>query len=333
MSETIVSVRDLSKHFILKGGWGQPARTLRAVEGVSFDIARGETLGLVGESGSGKSTTGRMLVGLLPATRGSVKLFGHEIAEKGHGGIEPVRRRVQFVFQDPQGSLDPRMRVEAAIAEPIDVAGTHSRSERADRVRELIGLVGLPRDCGERFPHEFSGGQRQRIGIARALALNPDFIVCDEPVSALDVSMQAQVVNLLLDLQERLGLGYLFIAHDLAVVRNVSNRIAVMYAGSLVEIAPRKQLYATPRHPYTQALLASVARPQPHRVRSRSVAGEMPSLLNPPSGCPFHTRCPHVMGVCRVDKPLLRPLADGHLAACHLDVAPEPARVIPLVAA
>ena len=333
MSETIVSVRDLSKQFILKGGWGQPARTLRAVEGVSFDIARGETLGLVGESGSGKSTTGRMLVGLLPATRGSVKLFGHEIAEKGHGGIEPVRRRVQFVFQDPQGSLDPRMRVEAAIAEPIDVAGTHSRSERADRVRELIGLVGLPRDCGERFPHEFSGGQRQRIGIARALALNPDFIVCDEPVSALDVSMQAQVVNLLLDLQERLGLGYLFIAHDLAVVRNVSNRIAVMYAGSLVEIAPRKQLYATPRHPYTQALLASVARPQPHRVRSRSVAGEMPSLLNPPSGCPFHTRCTYALDVCRVDKPLLRPLSDGHLAACHLDVVPKPARVIPVVAA
>ena len=333
MSETIVAVRDLSKHFILKGGWGQPARTLRAVEGVSFNIARGETLGLVGESGSGKSTTGRMLVGLLPATRGSVKLFGYEIADKGHGGIEPVRRRVQFVFQDPQGSLDPRMRVEAAIAEPIDVAGTHSRSERADRVRELIGLVGLPRDCGERFPHEFSGGQRQRIGIARALALNPDFIVCDEPVSALDVSMQAQVVNLLLDLQERLGLGYLFIAHDLAVVRNVSNRIAVMYAGSLVEVAPRKQLYAAPRHPYTQALLASVPRPQPHRVRAKSVAGEMPSLLNPPSGCPFHTRCPYVMDVCRVDKPLLRPLADGHLAACHLDVAPEPVRVIPLVAA
>ncbi len=333
MSEPIVSVRDLSKHFILKGGWGQPNRTLRAVEGVSFDIAKGETLGLVGESGSGKSTTGRMLVGLLPATRGSVKLFGHEIAEKGHGGIEPVRRRVQFVFQDPQGSLDPRMRVEAAIAEPIDVAGTHSRSERADRVRELIGLVGLPRDCGERFPHEFSGGQRQRIGIARALALNPDFIVCDEPVSALDVSMQAQVVNLLLDLQERLGLGYLFIAHDLAVVRNVSNRIAVMYAGSVVEIAPRQQLYATPRHPYTQALLASVPRPQPNRVRAKSVAGEMPSLLNPPSGCPFHTRCPYVMDVCRVDKPLLRPLADGHLAACHLDVIPEPSRLIPLVAA
>jgi oligopeptide/dipeptide ABC transporter ATP-binding protein len=333
MNQPIVSVRDLSKHFTLKGGWGQPKRTLRAVEGVSFDIAKGETLGLVGESGSGKSTTGRMLVGLLPATRGSVKLFGHEIAGKDHRAIDPVRRRVQFVFQDPQGSLDPRMRVEAAIAEPLDVAGNISKGDRADRVRELIGLVGLPRDCGERFPHEFSGGQRQRIGIARALALNPDFIVCDEPVSALDVSMQAQVVNLLLDLQDRLGLGYLFIAHDLAVVRNVSNRIAVMYAGSVVEIAPRQQLYATPRHPYTQALLASVPRPQPNRVRARSVAGEMPSLLNPPSGCPFHTRCPYVMDVCRVDKPQLRPLADGHLAACHLDVVPAPSRVIPLVAA
>lgn len=326
MSEPIVSVRDLSKHFILKGGWGKPALTLRAVEGVSFDIAKGETLGLVGESGSGKSTTGRILVGLLPATHGSVKLFGHEITKNGHGSIEPVRRRVQFVFQDPQGSLDPRMRVKAAIAEPIDVAGTHSRGDRADRVRELIGLVGLPRDCGERFPHEFSGGQRQRIGIARALALNPEFIVCDEPVSALDVSMQAQVVNLLLDLQERLGLGYLFIAHDLAVVRNVSNRIAVMYAGTMVEIAPRKQLYASPRHPYTQALLASSPRPQPNRIRSKSVAGEIPSLLNPPSGCPFHTRCPYVMDVCRVDKPLLRLFADGHLAACHLDVVPDSAQ-------
>ena len=332
MTAPIVSVRDLSKHFVLKGGWGRPARILCAVEGVSFHINKGETLGLVGESGSGKSTTGRMLVGLLPATRGSVKLFGHEIAEQGGRGIEAVRRRVQFVFQDPQGSLDPRMRVQAAIAEPLDVAGNFSRGDRADRVRELIGLVGLPRDCGERFPHEFSGGQRQRIGIARALALNPDFIVCDEPVSALDVSMQAQVVNLLLDLQERLGLAYLFIAHDLAVVRNVSSRIAVMYAGSVVEIAPRRPLYAAPRHPYTQALLASVPRPQPNRVRAKSVAGEMPSLLNPPSGCAFHTRCPYVMERCRVDKPLLRPAADGHLAACHLDAVPAPA-VIPLVRA
>jgi oligopeptide/dipeptide ABC transporter ATP-binding protein len=325
MSETIVAVRGLSKHFVMKGGWGRPTRMLRAVDGVSFEIAASETLGLVGESGSGKSTTGRLLVGLLPATGGSVRLFGHEIADGARpGAIDPVRRRVQFVFQDPQGSLDPRMRVEAAIAEPLDVAGGLSRGDRADRVRELIGLVGLPRDCGERFPHEFSGDPD-------ALALNPAFIVCDEPVSALDVSMQAQVVNLLLDLQDRLGLSYLFIAHDLAVVRNVSTRIAVMYAGSIVEIAPRRQLYATPRHPYTQALLASVPRPHPNRTRARTVAGELPSLLDPPPGCAFHTRCPYAFDRCRVERPLLRPLADGHLAACHLD-APAGA-VIPIVAA
>ncbi len=332
MTQPIVAVRDLSKHFVLKGGWGRPTRALRAVDGVSFEIAAGETLGLVGESGSGKSTTGRLLVGLLRATRGSVQLFGHEIADGARAGaIDPVRRRVQFVFQDPQGSLDPRMRVEAAIAEPLDVAGGLSRGDRADRVRELIGLVGLPRDCGERFPHEFSGGQRQRIGIARALALDPAFIVCDEPVSALDVSMQAQVVNLLLDLQDRLGLSYLFIAHDLAVVRNVSTRIAVMYAGSIVEIAPRRQLYATPRHPYTQALLASVPRPHPNRTRAKAVAGELPSLLDPPSGCAFHTRCPYAFDRCRVERPLLRPLADGHLGACHLD-APSGV-IIPILAA
>jgi oligopeptide/dipeptide ABC transporter ATP-binding protein len=332
MSETIVAVRGLSKHFVMKGGWGRPTRMLRAVDGVSFEIAAGETLGLVGESGSGKSTTGRLLVGLLPATGGSVQLFGHEIADGARpGAIDPVRRRVQFVFQDPQGSLDPRMRVEAAIAEPLDVAGGLSRGDRADRVRELIGLVGLPRDCGERFPHEFSGGQRQRIGIARALALDPAFIVCDEPVSALDVSMQAQVVNLLLDLQDRLGLAYLFIAHDLAVVRNVSTRIAVMYAGAIVEIAPRRQLYATPRHPYTQALLASVPRPHPNRTRPRTVAGELPSLLDPPSGCAFHTRCPYAFDRCRVERPLLRPLAHGHLGACHLDA--PPGVIIPILAA
>ena len=323
MNTPIVVVRDLCKHFVVKGGWGSPVRTLRAVDGVNFDIAAGETLGLVGESGSGKSTTGRMLVGLLPPSRGSVQLFGHEIANGVRAGaMEEVRRRVQFVFQDPQGSLDPRMRVEASIAEPLDVAGGMSRRDRADRVRELIGLVGLPSDCGERFPHEFSGGQRQRIGIARALALNPAFIVCDEPVSALDVSMQAQVVNLLLDLQESLGLSYLFIAHDLAVMRNVSTRIAVMYAGSIVEIAPRRQLYAAPRHPYTQALLASVPRPNPNRTRARSVAGELPSLFDPPAGCAFHTRCPVAFDRCRAERPFLRETASGHQSACHLDEPP-----------
>ena len=320
MSEPIVIARDLCRHFTLKGGWGQPARTLRAVQGLSFSIGAGQTLGLVGESGSGKSTTGRLLVGLLPATSGSITLFGHAIVVPGREpAMAPVRRRVQFVFQDPMGSLDPRMRIEDAIAEPLDIAGGLARGERSARVRELVELVGLPRDCGERFPHEFSGGQRQRIGIARALALNPSFVVCDEPVSALDVSMQAQVINLLLDLQDRLGLSYLFIAHDLAVVRNVSTHVAVMYAGSIVEIGPRRALYATPRHPYTQALLAAVPRPQPMRQRPRSVAGELPSLLDPPGGCAFHPRCPKALARCREEKPVLRVVGpDGQQAACHL---------------
>jgi len=320
MSEPIVIVRDLCRHFTLKGGWGRPSRVLRAVQEVSFDIEAGQTLGLVGESGSGKSTTGRMLVGLLPATSGSISLFGHPIVAPGREpAMAAVRRRVQFVFQDPMGSLDPRMRIENAIAEPLDIAGGLTRGDRTARVRELVELVGLPRDCGERFPHEFSGGQRQRIGIARALALKPSFIVCDEPVSALDVSMQAQVINLLLDLQDRLGLSYLFIAHDLAVVRNVSTRVAVMYAGSLVETGPRRALYATPRHPYTQALLAAVPRPQPLRLRPRSVAGELPSLLDPPGGCAFHPRCPRAVARCREEKPVMRSVgADGQQAACHL---------------
>jgi len=318
-SEAIVKVRDLVKTFALGRKWGQRGQTLRAVNGLSFDIGKGETLGLVGESGSGKSTTGRMLVGLIPATSGSIRLFGQEIAQPGSkGALASVRRRLQFVFQDPQGSLNPRMRVDDAIAEPLDIAGGYSRRDRANRIGELLEMVGLPRSCGDRFPHEFSGGQRQRIGIARALALRPDFIVCDEPVSALDVSMQAQIINLLLDLQEQLGLSYLFIAHDLAVVRNISSRVAVMYAGAIVEIAPRLQLYSGPKHPYTQALMAAVPRPVPKRPRAKSVAGEMPSLLNPPAGCIFHTRCPKALDRCRVEPPVLREVGQGHAAACHL---------------
>jgi oligopeptide/dipeptide ABC transporter ATP-binding protein len=258
-----------------------------------------------------------MLVGLIPATSGSIRLFGQGMGKPG--SLETsVRRRVQFVFQDPQGSLNPRMRVEDAIAEPLDIAGGQLRRERANRIAELLEMVGLPRSCGDRYPHEFSGGQRQRIGIARALALRPDFIVCDEPVSALDVSMQAQIVNLLLDLQEQLGLSYLFIAHDLAVVRNISSRVAVMYAGAIVEIAPRLQLYSGPKHPYTQALMAAVPRPLPNRSRAKSVAGELPSLLNPPAGCIFHPRCSHALDRCRVEPPVLREVEQGHAVACHL---------------
>jgi len=317
--EPIVAVRDLSKTFALKRRAGQPARLLHAVRRVDFDIARGETLGLVGESGSGKSTTGRMLVGLIPATSGTVRLFGETLTGPGAGGaFARLRSRVQFVFQDPQSSLNPRMRIGDAIAEPIDVAGNLSRRDRQRRVEELLDTVGLPRSCGERFPHEFSGGQRQRIGIARALALKPEFIVCDEPVSALDVSLQAQVVNLLLDLQQAFGLSYLFIAHDLAVVRNISDRVAVMYAGEIVETAPRDALYAEPLHPYTRTLLDAVPRPDPRRRLTASVKGELPSLVNPPEGCTFAPRCPHAMDRCRVESPLPRAAGPGRQVACHL---------------
>ena len=306
----IVEVSGLTKEFAVGHG-----RTLRAVDGVEFAIGAGETLGLVGESGSGKSTTGRILIGLIPATAGSITLFGREIT----GGRMPpdIRRRMQFVFQDPSGALNPRMRVGESIGEPLAIAG-ESRRARQDLVAELLDMVGLPRASAERYPHEFSGGQRQRIGIARALALRPEFIVCDEPVSALDVSMQAQVVNLLLDLQEKFGLGYLFIAHDLAVVRSISTQVAVMYAGRLVEIAPRRQLYDSPRHPYTRALLAAVPRPDPDRPRERALGGEIPSVLDPPAGCAFAARCPLAEERCRAERPALRAIKSDHRAACHL---------------
>jgi len=314
---SIVVVRDLVKTFAARGA------LLRAVNGVSFDVRRSETLGLVGESGSGKSTTGRILVGLEAATSGSIKLFGQEISSTGgKAALAAVRRRLQFVFQDPQNSLNPRMRAQDAIAEPLDVVGGLSRAARNDRVRELLEMVGLPSSCGDRFPHEFSGGQRQRIGIARALALRPEFVICDEPVSSLDVSMQAQIVNLLLDLQERLGLSFLFIAHDLAVVRSISARVVVMYAGSIVEIAPKRELYTFPRHPYTQALLAAVPRITPNKTRTAVVTGELPSLIDTVPGCTFHPRCPFAFERCRAEKPELREIAPGHLAACHLHETP-----------
>ena len=319
MSGPIVKVRDLVKDFHVTRGRGGPPAVLRAVNHINFDIRPGTTLGLVGESGSGKSTTGRLLVGLIPATSGAIELFGATIT--GPGGakrLEAVRSKLQFVFQDPHGSLNPRMRVGDCIAEPIDIDGGWSRQDRADRVSELLETVGLPRAVAERFPHEFSGGQRQRIGIARALALKPDFVVCDEPVSALDVSMQAQIINLLLDLQEKLGLSYLFIAHDLAVVRSIATDVAVMYAGALVEQAPKPVLYAAPKHPYTQALLEAVPRPDPDRVRSAALGGEVPSILNPPPGCAFAARCPRVMDVCRQDRPAPRATGEGHVVACHL---------------
>jgi oligopeptide/dipeptide ABC transporter ATP-binding protein len=315
--QPIVEVRDLRKTFAVKHAGG--VSTLHALNGVSFDIMRGETLGLVGESGSGKTSAGRVLVGLIPATSGSVTLFGHCITGiDAKAQLAAVRSRLQLVFQDPYASLNPRMRIGNAIAEPLDIAGSYSRRDRNDRVAELLELVGLPNNSVERYPHEFSGGQRQRIVIARALALNPDFVVCDEPVSALDVSMQAQIVNLLLDLQDRLGLSYLFIAHDLAVVRAVSTRIAVMYAGTIVETAPKSQLYSDPQHPYSKALLDAVPRADPAFVRPPVVAGEVPSLLDPPPGCSFHPRCGLAMERCRTEVPRLRESGPQRSVACHL---------------
>jgi oligopeptide/dipeptide ABC transporter ATP-binding protein len=321
MADTpLVEVRDLDMAFPVGRAGGRPVM-MQVLKQLSFDIAPGETLGLVGESGSGKSTIGRILVGLLEPTAGSVKLFGRDITGADRkANLAAVRARLQFVFQDPQAALNPRMRVGESIAEPLDIAG--GQPDRQARIRELLEMVGLPKDSAERFPHEFSGGQRQRIVIARALALKPDFVVCDEPVSALDVSMQAQIVNLLQDLQSRLGLGYLFIAHDLAVVRAVAHRVAVMYAGSLVEVAPRAALYRSPQHPYTQALLDAVPRPDPDRIRRPVIGGEVPSLLDPPPGCRFHTRCPHAMPRCRVEVPLLRQTGPGHFTACHLTTQP-----------
>jgi oligopeptide/dipeptide ABC transporter ATP-binding protein len=286
---------------------------------ISFDIGHGETVGLVGESGSGKSTIGRIVVGLHEPTGGSLKLFGLPLTGPNrNANLSTVRSRAQFVFQDPHAALNPRMRAGDSIAEPIDVIGSHTRRDRNDRVKELLRLVGLPYDAADRFPHEFSGGQRQRIVIARALALEPLFIVCDEPVSALDVSMQAQVVNLLMDLQDGFGIGYLFIAHDLAVVRAVSHRVAVIYAGAIVELAEKNALFGSPQHPYTRALLDAVPRPDPNRIRNRVIVGEVPSLISPPSGCRFHPRCPRVMPKCEVDEPVLRETSPGRFTACHL---------------
>ena len=318
MSSPIVEAEGLTRDFAVGKGRGKRRQMLRAVDRVSFRIGREETLGLVGESGSGKSTIGRMLVGLLPASAGEVRLFGHAITgPQGRRGLNAVRRRLQFVFQDPHASLNPRMRVGDAIAEPLDVAGGWSRGDRSDRVAELLEMVGLSRTFAARFPHEFSGGQRQRVVIARALALSPDFIVCDEAVASLDVSMQAQIVNLLKDLQERLSLSYLFIAHDLAVVRSVSQRVAVLYAGQIVETADKRSLYAHPRHPYTQALLAAVPRPEVGRDRPR-IKGEILNLLDRPRGCSLCPRCPRVMDICHEIDPPLREVAPGHSAACHL---------------
>jgi len=324
MSAPLLEVNDLKKHFQVGGGLFRKRAFVYAVDGVSFTIARGETLALVGESGCGKSTVGRAILRLFDITDGQVVLDGRRIDELPAGTLRPLRRRVQVVFQDPFSSLNPRMRVRDIIAEPIRNFGLASSTRDLDaRIASLMDKVRLPRDAVHRWPHEFSGGQRQRIGIARALAAEPDLIICDEAVSALDVSVKAQIVNLLSDLQDELGLALLFISHDLAIVEHLTHRVAVMYLGKIVELADRRTLFATPHHPYTRALLSAVPVPDPTARRNRIILrGDVPSPIHPPTGCRFHTRCPFVFDRCRVEEPLLRKVGTGQVSACHLDVVP-----------
>jgi len=326
LTRKLLEVLDLKKHFPLRGGLlGQTTGYVYAVDGVTFDIAKGETLSLVGESGCGKSTVGKAILRLFDITGGQVVLDGTRIDDMSAGTLRPLRRSIQVVFQDPFSSLNPRMRVRDILAEPIRNFGlAKSSADLEERVAKLMDTVRLPRDAVGRWPHEFSGGQRQRIGIARALAAEPDIIVCDEAVSALDVSVKAQIVNLLQDLQAELGLAMLFISHDLAIVEHMTHRVAVMYLGRIVEVAPKRALFAAPKHPYTEALLSAVPLPTPGVQRTRVILkGDVPSPINPPKGCRFHTRCPYVFDRCRVDEPILRIVEDGHTTACHLHDRPD----------
>ena len=316
----LLEVRDLTKHFpVRRSVFSRLGGVVHAVDGVSFDIAEGETLGLVGESGCGKSTTGKLILRLIEPTRGSVMWRGTAISGLTARALRPVRRELQAVFQDPYSSLNPRMRALDIVGEPIRNFESASDEEIRERVAALFEKVGLRPDQMVKYPYEFSGGQRQRLGIARALSSRPSLIVCDEPVSALDVSVQAQVINLLMDLQAELGVSYLFVAHDLAVVEHISHRVAVMYLGKIVELTDKRSLFSDPQHPYTEALLSAVPVPDPRVRRKRVIlSGDVPSPVNPPSGCRFHTRCPYVFDRCRVESPALREVAEGRLVACHL---------------
>jgi peptide/nickel transport system ATP-binding protein/oligopeptide transport system ATP-binding protein len=317
----LLRVEALKKYFPLAEGLLARSRSaVRAVDGVSFEIDRGETLALVGESGCGKSTVGRAILNLVTPTAGKVELAGEDIAGLSRVRMLPYRRHMQVIFQDPYSSLNPRMTAGELVGEPLAVHRVASGSAREERVAALFRRVGLRPDQMKNYPHEFSGGQRQRVGIARALAIGPQLIIADEPVSALDVSIQAQVVNLLMDVQAELGVAYLFLAHDLSVVEHMSHRVAVMYLGRIVEHAPRRELFNAPLHPYTEALLSAVPRPEPRRKRRGRivVGGEPPNPVDPPSGCHFHTRCPYAVARCRTEEPALRELRPGHWASCHL---------------
>ena len=316
----VVEVRELTKHFPVRSGFiGRVVGQVQAVEQVSFAIRKGETLGLVGESGSGKSTVGKAVLRLHDVTSGKVLLHDNDITWLRGQALRSARQKMQMVFQDPYASLNPRLPAGKIIAEPMENFSDASADERSARVEELLDRVGLRRESVVRYPHEFSGGQRQRLGVARALALNPSLIVADEPVSALDVSVQAQVLNLLIRLQRELDLAYLFISHDLAVVEHISHRVAVMYLGTLVEVAEKNELFADPKHPYTEALLSAVPLPDPRTKRDRIILkGDIPSPINPPSGCRFHTRCPYAEAQCRVEVPRLKTIGPEHSVACHL---------------
>jgi len=320
--EVILQVENLKKYFpIRRGVFQRHVGDVKAVDGVSFDVYRGETLGLVGESGCGKTTTGRTIIRLYEPTDGHVHFEGADLAATSGSNLRQMRRKMQMIFQDPYASLSPRMSVLGIVGEPLEVHRVASGKERKDRVAELLELVGLDPAFMNRYPHEFSGGQRQRIGLARSLALNPDLIICDEPISALDVSIQAQVVNLLEELQAKLGLTYMFIAHDLSMVRHISNRVAVMYLGKIVELTDRDALYSNPLHPYTQALLSAVPVPDPFIEEKRQriiLEGDLPSPANPPQGCNFNTRCPVAIDTCFEMEPEFIEVASGHSCACHL---------------
>ena len=314
----LIEVKNLKKYFPVGGGSFKKQQYVQAVDGVSFAIERGETLGLVGESGCGKSTIGRTMLRLYEPTAGSIIFDGKDITRVN---MTPYRRRMQIIFQDPYASLDPRMTVGDIVGEPLDIHKIYkSRAERNEKVLGLLDLVGLNSEHMSRYPHEFSGGQRQRISIARSMALSPEYLVCDEPISALDVSIQAQVINMLMELQQKLNLTYLFIAHDLSVVRHISTRVGVMYLGSLVELTKAQSLYTKPMHPYTQALLSAIPIPDPNISRSRKrivLQGDVPSPINPPQGCKFHTRCPYARDVCKIQRPEMKEIDPGHFCACH----------------